>query len=71
MKINKRVDVILGSIYWKDGRLFSIYTNTTTLNPILYNEKKSTEQKLQDIKRMNLYRFVASYLFKHDTFDVR
>ena len=71
VKINKRVDTILDSTYWEDGRLFSIHTNTTTLNPILYNEKKSTEQKLQDIKRMNLYRFVASYLFKHDIFDVR
>lgn len=66
-----RVDTILGSTYWKDNKLLSIHTNATTLNPILYNEKKSTEQKLQDIKRMNLYRFVASYLFKHDIFDVR
>lgn len=66
-----RVDTPFCSTYWKDNKLLSIHTNAITLNPILYNEKKSIEQKLQDIKRMNLYRFVASYLFKHDTFDVR
>ncbi len=66
-----RVDTTLCSTYWEDNKLLSIHTNAITLNPILYNEKKSIEHKLQDIKRMNLYRFVASYLFKHDTFDVR
>ena len=66
-----RVDTPLCSTYWENNKLLSIHTNAVTLNPILYNEKKSTEQKLQDIKRMNLYRFVASYLFKHDTFDMR
>lgn len=66
-----RVDTPLCSTYWKDNKLLSIHTNATTLNPIHYNERKFTEQKLQDIKRMNLYRFVASYLFKHDIFDVR
>lgn len=66
-----RVDTTFCSTYWEDNKLLSIHTNATTLNPILYNEKKSTEQKLRDIKRMNLYRFVASYLFKHDAFDVR
>ena len=71
MKLNGRVDTILGSTYWENGRLLSIHTNAITLNPIYYNEKKFTEQQLQDIKRMNLYKFVALYLFKHDTFDVR
>ena len=66
-----RIDTTLCSTYWEDGKLLSIHTKATTLNPIHYNEKKSTEQKLQDIKRMNLYRFVASYFFKHDIFDVR
>lgn len=66
-----RVDTTFYSTYWEDNKLLSIHTNATTLNPMLYNEKKSTEQKLQDIKKMNLYRFVASYLFKHDIFDVR
>lgn len=71
MKLNGRFDTILSSTYWKDGRLLSIHINAITLNPIRYNEKKSTEQQLQDAKRMNLYRFVAAYLFKHDIFDVR
>ena len=66
-----KVDTALCSTYWEDNKFLSIHVNAITLNPILYNEKKSTEQKLQDIKRMNLYRFVASYLFKHDTFGVR
>ena len=30
MKINGRVDTILGSTYWKDGRLLSIHTNAMT-----------------------------------------
>ena len=66
-----RVDTSLCSTYWEDNKPLSMHTNAITLNPILYNEKKSTDQKLQDIKRMNLYRFVAAYLFKHDIFDVR
>lgn len=66
-----RVDTPLCSTYWENNKLLSIHTNAITLNLIRYNEKKSTEQKLQNIKRMNLYRFVASYLFKHDIFDVR
>ena len=66
-----RVDTTFCSTYWEDNKLLSIHTNATILNPMLYNKKKSTEQKLQDIKRMNLYRFVASYLFRHDIFDVR
>lgn len=66
-----RIDTTLCSTYWEDNKLLSIHTNATILNPILYNEKKSIEQKLQDIKRMNLYRFVALHLFKHDTFNVR
>lgn len=71
MKLNGRVDTILGSTYWEDGKLLSIHTNAIIFNPIHYNEKKFTEQQLQDAKRMNLYRFVASYLFKHNIFDVR
>lgn len=71
MKINKRVDTILGSTYWEDNKLLSMHVNAITLNPIHYNEKKFIEQQLQDAKRMNLYRFVAVHLFKHDTFDVR
>lgn len=66
-----RVDTPLCSTYWKDNKLLSIHTNAITLNPIYYNKKKLAEQQLQYIKRMNLYRFVASYLFKHDAFDVR
>lgn len=66
-----RVDTIPCSTYWKDNKLLSMHVNAITLNPIHYNEKKFTEQQLQDIKRMNLYRFVASYLFKHDAFNVR
>lgn len=66
-----RVDTTLCSTYWENNKPLSIHTNAITLNPIRYNEKKFTEQQLQDAKRMNLYRFVASYLFKHDTFDVR
>ena len=66
-----RVDTTLCSTYWENNKPLSIHANAITLNPIRYNEKKFTEQQLQDAKRMNLYRFVASYLFKHDTFDVR
>lgn len=66
-----RVDTPLCSTYWKDNKLLSTHVNAITLNPIHYNEKKFTEQQLQDAKRMNLYRFVALYLFKHDIFDVR
>lgn len=71
MRFSGTIHTIHGSTYWEDGKIVSKHTNAATLNPILYNEKKSTEQKLQDVKRMNLYRFVASYLFKHDTFDIR
>lgn len=71
MKLNGRFDTILGSTYWEDNKLLSMHINTITLNPIRYNKKKFTEQQLQDAKRMNLYKFVASYLFKHDIFDVR
>lgn len=66
-----RVDTTFYSTYWEDNKLLSMHVNAITLNPIHYNEKKFTEQQLQDIKRMNLYRFVASYLFKHDAFNVR
>jgi len=66
-----KVDTILGSTYWENGKLLSMHVNAITLNPIRYNEKKFTEQQLQNTKRMNLYRFVALYLFKHNTFDVR
>lgn len=48
-----------------------MHVNAIALNPIHYNKKKFTEQQLQDANRMNLYRFVAAYLFKHDAFDVR
>ena len=71
MKINRRFDTVFDSTYWEDGKPLSIHTNSITFNPIRYNEKKFTEQQLQDAKRMILYRFVALYLFKHDTFDVR
>ena len=66
-----RVDTTLCSTYWEGNKLLSMHVNAITLNPIRYNEKKFTEQQLQDAKRMNLYRFVALYLFKHNTFDVR
>lgn len=66
-----KVDTALCSTYWEDNKFLSMHVNVITLNPIHYNEKKFTEQQLQDVKRMNLYRFVASYLFKHDTFDIR
>lgn len=66
-----KVDTALCSTYWEDNKFLLMHVNAIALNPIRYNEKKSTEQKLQNIKRMNLYRFVASYLFKHDIFDVR
>lgn len=66
-----KVNTTLCSTYWEDNKFLSMHVNAIALNPIRYNEKKSTEQKLQNIKRMNLYRFVASYLFKHDIFDVR
>ena len=66
-----RVDTPLCSTYWKDNKLLSGHVNAITLNPIYYNKKKFTERQLLDVKRMNLYRFVASYLFKHDAFNVR
>lgn len=66
-----RVDTTLGSTYWEDNKLLSMHVNAITLNPIHYNEKKFTEQQLQDAKKMNLYKFIALYLFKHDIFDVR
>ncbi len=40
-----RVDTPLCSTYWEDNKLLSIHTNAITFNPILYNEKKSIEQK--------------------------
>lgn len=66
-----RVDTTLGSTYWEDNKLLSMHVNAITLNSIHYNEKKFTEQQLQDAKKMNLYKFIALYLFKHDIFDVR
>lgn len=43
MKINGRVDTILGSTYWKDGRLLSIHTNAMT---------RELEQVLKDIDEL-------------------
>lgn len=43
MKINGRVDTILGSTYWKDGRLLSIHTNATT---------RELEQVFKDINEL-------------------
>ena len=43
MKINGRVDTILGSTYWKDGRLLSIHTNAMT---------QELEQVLKDIDEL-------------------
>lgn len=43
MKINGRVDTILGSTYWKDGRLLSIHTNAMT---------RETKQVLKDIDEL-------------------
>ena len=43
MKINGRVDTILGSIYWEDGRLLSIHTNAMT---------RELEQVLKDIDEL-------------------
>ena len=44
---------------------------TTTLNPLHYKNMKRTERILQSIKQMNLYKFVALNVFKHDAFDAR
>lgn len=43
MKINGRVDTILGSTYWKDGRLLSRHTNAMT---------RELEQVLKDIDEL-------------------
>lgn len=43
MKINGRVDTILGSTYWKDGRLLSIHTNAMT---------RELEQVFKDIDEL-------------------
>ncbi len=43
MKINGRVDTILGSTYWKDGKLLSIHTNAMT---------RELEQVLKDIDEL-------------------
>ena len=43
MKLNGRVDTILGSTYWKDGRLLSIHTNAMT---------RELEQVLKDIDEL-------------------
>ena len=51
MKINGRVDTILGSTYWKDGRLLSIHTNAMT---------REFEQVFKDIDELaNLIIFHA------------
>ena len=51
MKINGRFDTILGSTYWKDGRLLSIHTNAMT---------RELEQVLKDIDELaNLIIFHA------------
>lgn len=49
MKINGRVDTILGSTYWKDGRFLSIHTNAMT---------RELEQILKDI-----YELADSFIF--------
>ena len=43
MELNGRVDTILGSTYWKDGRLLSIHTNAMT---------RELEQVLKDIDEL-------------------
>ena len=43
MKLNGRVDTILGSIYWKDGRVLSIHINAMT---------RELEQVLKDIDEL-------------------
>lgn len=43
MKLNGRVDTILGSIYWKDGKILSIHTNAMT---------RELEQVLKDIDEL-------------------
>lgn len=43
MKLNGRVDTILGSTYWKDGRLLSIHTNAMT---------RELEQVFKDIDEL-------------------
>ena len=43
MKINGRVDTILGSTYWENGRLLSIHTNAMT---------REIEQVLKDVDEL-------------------
>ena len=43
MKINGRVDTILGSTYWEDDKLLSIHTNAMT---------RELEQVLKDIDEL-------------------
>jgi hypothetical protein len=43
MKLNGRVDTILGSIYWEDGKLPSIHTNAMT---------REIEQVLKDVDEL-------------------
>ena len=49
MKINRRVDTILGSAYWEDGKLLSMHVNAIT---------REREQILKDI-----YELADSFIF--------
>ena len=43
MKINGRIDTILGSTYWENGKLLSIHTNAMT---------RELEQVFKDINEL-------------------
>ena len=43
MKLNGKIDAILGSTYWEDGRLLSIHTNAMT---------QELEQVFKDINEL-------------------
>ena len=49
MKLNGRVDTILSSTYWEDGKLLSMHTNAMT---------RELEQVFKDI-----YEFADSFIF--------
>ena len=51
MKLNGRVDTILGSTYWKDGRLLSIHTNAMT-RELEQKLSEQTKQALKDIDEL-------------------
>lgn len=51
MKINGRVDTILGSTYWEDGELLSIHTNAMT-RELEQKLSEQTKQALKDIDEL-------------------